>query len=135
MNVRNRDIIDILNVLDRYCGMKLPQHLNYAITRNIIVAQSKYYLYTDELKKILDKYKDDMVRDENGEIKINSKGAPIVKDEIYPEYKKELDELLAKEIDLDIYRVSLDEFNYSDNGGQYDLLTAKDILSLQFIAS
>lgn len=134
MNITNREIIKIIDILSKYADMRLPQHINYAITRNIIAAQNQYYNYTDNLKEIFDKYNDDMIKDENGLVKIDKNGLPILKEEFYPQFKKDIDDLLSKEVDLNIYYLSIEDFNYSDNE-QYDLLTAKDILAIRFIIS
>lgn len=134
MKYTNLDIVNMINVLGEFDKKRLPQKISYAITRNIVNLQKEYVCYEKELKKLFEKYKDDAEHDENGEVITNNNGVPVIKDEqIMQSFIGELNELLGMEVDIDIHTVNIDVFDYDDNAGRYDSMSAFEIIKLQSI--
>ena len=130
--VTNFDIINMINILERYTETRLPQKISYAITRNIMLMQNDYKCYSDELNKILKKYEKYMIKDNNQKIVTNQNGLSIVKDEAINDYNDEICSLLNIKINIKLYTIPISSFNYEENG-KYDSLLIKDIIALQSI--
>ena len=128
-----RNLVKILNIVQRYKKLKLPQKLCYAITRNYLSLNKEYEVYRETLKKVMDSFESYFERDDNGNPVVNSNGVPVILDE---EVAKEMDaqivELLNTEIDIDIYTVDFDMFNYDDKG-IYDVLSMEDIIEVSSV--
>ena len=134
MIYRNINIIAALNVLNSFVDKKLPQKISYAITRNIMIFSKEYQCYEAEVKKLETKYQDFFTYSDKKNISRNNQGILILaNDQEQTLYNKELFELLNIEIDVPVYCISVDEFNYNDNIGRYDIMTASDIINLQNI--
>ena len=132
MKVKNIDLIGMVRVLEYYSKKKLPQRISFAITRNMILLAKDIECYSKSLENIFDKYKEYFVKDENGNIKYNNQGIPIVDKEHVSTYGNEIGELLNIEIDVDLYKIDISIFDYDDND-KYDSLSAEDIISLQSV--
>ena len=128
-----RNLVKILNIVQRYKKLKLPQKLCYAITKNYLSLNKEYEVYRETLKKVMDSFESYFERDDNGNPVVNSNGVPVILDE---EVAKEMDaqivELLNTEIDIDIYTVDFDMFNYDDKG-IYDVLSMEDIIEVSSV--
>ena len=133
MNVKNIDMIGIMNKLDTYGMKKLPQKISYAITKNIMIISNEYACYEATLNKIFDKYKDDMIKDDDGNVKYYKNGLPIVNKKSCDEYDNDLLELFEVEVNIDLYHIPKSTFDYSDESGKYDAMSAQDIMILQSI--
>lgn len=131
MKLTNVSIINILNILDYYSDKKLPQKISYAITRNIIMLSKNYECYTKSLDKLLYNYDNYIVKDENKNIMRNDNGIPIVDNQVKDDFNKEVSDLLNIEIDVELYCIPEDTFNYEDNDDRYDSLSATDIMNLR----
>ena len=127
--MKNFELVNIVNILDSYSNYKLPQKISYAITRNMIALQGDVECYSKMLSNIIEKYKDYIVKDNDGNDVINSLGIPDVDSEHIEDYTKDLNELMDFDIDATMYYINFDEFDY--NGEKYDLLSASDIMRLQ----
>lgn len=132
MKTTNFNLIKQINILDLYSKKKLPQRISYAITRNCILMSKDYQIYEKELNNIYENYSDYMVKDEDGNIRIDENGIPLVDDSVSEEFRHEISELLNIEIDIDIFYIDQTLFDYNDEN-KYDALSAKDILILQSI--
>ena len=128
-----RKLIDILNLINKHKRSKLPQKLCYVITKNYLSLNKEYEVYRETLKKVMDSFDSYFERDDNGNPVVNSNGVPVILDE---EVAKEMDaqivELLNTEIDIDIYTVDFDMFNYDDKG-IYDVLSMEDIIEVSSV--
>ena len=131
MKIKNIDLVRISNVLEEYSTYKLPQRISYAITKNMINLSNDVKCYTESLNKIVSGYKEYFVKDNNGEISYNAMGVPNVDDEHNSEYLKEIHELLKIDIDISLYTIPIDIFDYNDD--KYDALSALDLIKLQKI--
>lgn len=131
MTITNYILVDIVNKLNHYSKMKLPQKISFAITKNLLLLSNDSTAYSTSLNKIYDEYDEFFVRDKNGEKVISPSGVPLVDKDHLAEYESELSELLNMKIDVEFYHIDLSAFEYCDD--KYDLLTADDIIGLQNI--
>lgn len=130
----NRQLIAIQNfILGGVANKRLPQRLGFAIAMLNMNIEIPVKCYTEELKKITDRYSDSFSRDEDGNTVIDKNlGIPVVESPAdREEYLKEINELLSVETEIRINTVSPDIFDYSDE--KYDPLTVVEILMLRDI--
>lgn len=127
MKVNNFTLVNIMNNLKRFGEKKLPQKISYAIMKNIYIINKDIEIYEKSLQKIIDSYKDYFVKDE-----ILENGLPKVDDEHMEDYITEINELLAFEVDIDLYYIDEDVFDYEDSD-RYDSISAADLIQLRMI--
>lgn len=132
MKVTNYVLTNLLVLLEKYSEKKLPQRISYAIGRNIVNLTKEYSIYEKQLHNIIKNFDEYIIKDENGNFVMNSNGIPTVKDSMRDKYFGEINELLNIEIDIEMYYISQDAFDY-DNNEMYDPLSAQDIMSLQSV--
>lgn len=132
MILKNKDILNRVNVLNGYCTKRLPQRISYAITRNAMIFSGEIASYNKELKKILDNYKEYYVKDDKGEPQIDkTSGLPVIMPEHSNDFMQEIMELLEIEIDVKPYFIDESLFDYDDE--KYDAMSAIDIINLQSV--
>ena len=132
MILKNKDILNRVNVLNGYCTKRLPQRISYAITRNAKIFSDEIESYNKELKKILDNYKEYYVKDDKGEPQIDkTSGLPVIMPEHSNDFMQEIMELLEIEIDVKPYFIDESLFDYDDE--KYDAMSAIDIINLQSV--
>lgn len=127
MKVNNFTLVNMMNNLKRFSEKKLPQKISYAIMKNIYIINKDIEIYEKSLQKIIDSYKDYFVKDE-----ILENGLPKVDDEHMEDYITEINELLAFEVDIDLYYIDEDVFDYEDSD-RYDSISAADLIQLRMI--
>lgn len=133
MKMKNQKVINTINLLDSFSEKKLPQKISYAIIKNILLLKNEYNIINTGLEKIFNQYKDYFIVNDNNELIRNRNGIPTLSDENKKEEMyTQLSELLNIEIEIPIYTISLDYFNYDDNN-IYDVLTPQDIMTLSSI--
>ena len=132
MKMTNLVMVNLMNTLQAYGTKKLPQKISFAITRNLMKISKEYEAYDSQLKKLFESYSDHIIKDEDGNNKINASGIPIVDDSVKTEFNEQIKDLLDIEIDIDIYLIDPEIFNYDDKG-IYDAMSAQDIIVLQSI--
>lgn len=130
MKYKNIEIVNIVNFLNSISEKKLPQKISYAIMRNTSNFQKECNYYEQALKKILEGYKDFFVKKSDDELVMTSIGVPLVDDKHMEEYTEEIQELLDIEVEIQIYKIDIKDFNYEDPNGKYDVLTVKELLQL-----
>lgn len=133
MKMTNYDLVNVKNTLQEYGIKKLPQKISYAITRNLTGISKDYEVYDAQLKKIFEEYSDHMIKDENGEVKRNKIGVPLVDAEVNDEFNEQIVDLLNIEIDVDMYNIEPEVFDYDNKKEIYDAMSAQDIMILQSI--
>ena len=131
MRIKNISMINLINVLSSFSDKRLPQKIGYAITKNLVLLNKEYSVYDSQLKKIIDAYKDNIIKDEDGN-QIMKSGIPTVDDSVSNEYYSQINELLNIEVDVNLRYVDESVFDY-DNNNMYDVMTAKEIMILQSI--
>lgn len=127
MKVNNFTLVNMMNNLKRFGEKKLPQKISYAIMKNIYIINKDIEIYEKSLQKIIDSYKEYFVKDE-----ILENGLPKVDDEHMEDYITEINELLAFEVDIDLYYIDEDVFDYEDSD-RYDSISAADLIQLRMI--
>ena len=132
MKMNNATIIQLMNLLQKYKDSKLPQKISYAIGRNLIVFENEYKFYQNQLNSVLEKYNDDILKDENGEM-LTKNGIPVVKKESEQDFYKELNDLLSIDVEVNLYTVDEESFNYDDNSGRYDVLSPSNVAELSSV--
>ena len=132
MKITNLTLIGIINTLEKFGEKKLPQKISYAITRNLMCLSKEYQVYEKQLNKIFAEYTDHIVKDEHGNMKLNSNGIPIVDDSVSNEFGSQISDLLNIEIQTDLFIIPFESFNYDDKG-IYDAMSAQDIMLLKSI--
>ena len=132
MKITNYNLIKMINTLEGYVDKKLPQKISYAITCNFMEISKKYNTYDTQLKKIFNLYSEHIHKDKNGNIEVSSNGIPIVDEDVKSEFDEQITDLLNIEINVDMYYIEKNVFNYEDKG-IYDALSANDIMILQSI--
>lgn len=132
MRINNFDLIQIQNILNNNSDKKLPQKISFAIIKNMMQLDKDFEVYQKALQKIFSSYDKYIIKDENGKPKINKQGIPLIDKEHQEDFNEELMELLQTKIEIELYRIEEDAFNYEDNG-RYDALSAQDIYNLQKI--
>lgn len=132
MKINNLDLVQIQHVLNENSNKKLPQKISFAIIKNIMQLNNDFEIYQKALQKIFSSYNEYIIKDENGKPKTNNWGIPLINKEHQEDFNKELMELLQTEIEIELYQIEEDAFNYEDND-RYDALSAQDIYNLQKI--
>lgn len=132
MKITNFVLVNIMNTLQGYGEKKLPQKISYAITRNLMKISKEYDVYDTQLKKIFEEYSEHMIKDEDGNVKTNQNGIPIVEASVSDEFGEQIADLLNIEIEIDLHYISQETFDYDDKG-IYDAMSAQDIMVLQSI--
>lgn len=132
MKMTNFTLVNMMNVLQSYSDKKLPQKISFAITRNLMKISKEYGVYDAQLKKLFESYSDHMIKDDDGNMQTYDSGIPIVDDSIKAEFDEQISELLNIEIEVDMYYIDPDVFDYDDKG-IYDAMSAQDIMVLQSI--
>ena len=132
MKMSNYTMVNVLNTLNSFGNKKLPQKISYAITRNIMIFRKEYEFYEREFGKLLVKYDKDIEKDIDGNMVHNKDGVPVVNGEASKDFYNELNELLMIELDISIYQISPEVFDYEDSE-RYDAMSASEIIQLQSI--
>ena len=134
MKYKNSMIVNNLNILGAFAEKRLQQRISYAITRNLMLLQKEYQCYETEMKKLQEKYADSIMYTDNKEITRDNYGVPVLKNaEEQKNYNKDLFELLNIEVEIPLFFISNEEFNYNDDTGRYDPMSASDIMALQSV--
>ena len=133
MKTTNFVITNILNIFNKFGDKRLPQKISYAITKNIITINKEYQVYETQLKKLFEQYNEYIQKDEHGEPRLTQNGIPIVDKSVEKEFNDKVEELINFEIDVELYHIDADVFDYDDAVGKYDVLSANDTLILQSV--
>ena len=120
MKFTNFQIVKMFDDLGKYAQTKMPQKISYAITKNLMILQKEYQCYERELQKLFENYKDKTEKDSDGEIKKYENGLPMIKDEYMVEFEKDLNELLSINVDVELYLIPEEAFDYIDSSSFYD---------------
>lgn len=132
MKLTNKEIVGMLNTLTSFGNKKLPQKISFAITKNISVLTKEYGIYEQEMKKLFERYDSKMVKDESGNIVYDSTGFPKF-GAGDGGFKEEMNDLLDISVDVNIYHIDEDVFDYEDKDNRFDAMSPTDILVLQSI--
>ena len=126
MNIKNNNMIAFINGVATIQSKKLPIKVGYAISKNIKIMEPIAVAYDEERKKILDKYAS---KDESGELLVDGDSYVIENQE---GYKKEIQELLDIDNEIQIHTISFSELEKCDTE-KFDALSVQDISLLEFM--
>ena len=130
MKIKNFELVKIVNTLNKYATYKLPQKINFAITKNSITLEPSAEVYTKALNNILRVYEPYAKKDENGlPIRLSTNLYDIDQDH-KEEYEAELNELFQQEVEVELCHVDFSVFDYED-GDKYDALSPSEIVELK----
>jgi len=129
MKYKNIDIVNKINILNKFKDKKLPPKITYAIMKNTSVFYNEYSVYEKALNQIFKNYEKFFVKDENGKVK-TSNGIPIVEEDKGADFVNEINELLKTEVDMTPYFIDESIFEYDNSNGIYDVLTSSEIFML-----
>lgn len=133
MKVTNLGLVKILNQLDKYSEKKLPQKISYAIAKNLMILQKELDCYNVSLEKLFNSYDEYIVKDDTGNRMFKDNGIPIIEPEYEKEFNDELVNLLNIELDVEMYHIPEDVFDFNDVKGIYDPLSVLEIMELESI--
>ena len=133
MKLTNFAVVRILNTLNHYSAMKLPQKISYAITRNYIIVQKEYEYYEHQLQHLFENYSEHMIKDEDGKVQTSINGIPYVDESVRKEFNEQVSELLNIEIEINTYTIDNSVFDYDNSKGNFEALSADDIMTLEAI--
>ena len=131
MKLRNIDMVVIMNNIEKFKDIKLPQRISYAITKNNMLLIEEQKVYMEEFNKITKEFDDYLIKDDNGNLKLNSNGIPMVQKEVEKEYLTKVNDLLNIEFEINLFKIDEGCFNYDDTVGKYDVLSPSEIMFLQ----
>jgi len=120
MKLTNYDILMVQSIISKNGNSNFPQKIMYALFKNEKILKEHTELYQQMLMKILDNYKDFVIFDEEGNAEMFEMGVPKVKEEVREQYLKDIEELLKIEVDVDIYKIDSEIFDYNEE--RYDSL-------------
>ena len=100
MKLRNIDMVVIMNNIEKFKDIKLPQRISYAITKNNMLLIEEQKVYMEEFNKITKEFDDYLIKDDNGNLKLNSNGIPMVQKEVEKEYLTKVNDLLNIEFEI-----------------------------------
>lgn len=131
MKMKNFEIVNGLNILGQLAEKKLPQKISYAMTRNNIILAKEYEAYGKEIEKLNEMYDDYIIKNEEGSPELNPSGLPKLKPEVEKEYYNKINELINIEIEVDLYKIDEECFNYNDTEEKYDSLSLAEQMMLR----
>ena len=126
MLLKNKEILTFFNGCGSLKEKKLPIKLGYAIKKNISAVGDAVKAYDAEYRELLDKYG---TKDENGNLVEENGCCPI---EDGPAFKKDLDELLDIETEVNIHTITEEELRNCDDP-RYDPLSVSDLDALEIM--
>lgn len=131
MKMKNAEIVMNLNNLSRLAEKRLPQRISYAMTKNNMILAKEYEVYSKELEKLNKEYDGHMIKNDKGEIELHPSGIPKVDTKVEKEYYGKINELLNIEIEVDLYKIDEECFNYDDTESRYDSLSFAEQMILR----
>lgn len=133
MKIKNISLMNIVNTLNKYANTRLPQKISYAITKNMMLLGDDVDVYNKQIKLLFDSYDEYIIKDEDGKVQRNQMGIPVVEESVKESFYGELNDFFNIEIDVNLYTISEEAFEYDDKEKRYDPLTPNDIIVLQSI--
>ena len=132
MKIKNMELLNIMHILNKYSSTRLPQKISYLIVKNTLNIQNDVDCYGKALNKIINYYKDFIIKDDKGEYVYTPTGIPKVDDEHMKDYITEVNELLNISVDVELSTIDdMSVFDYDDS--KYDVLTPMEIMELQSV--
>ena len=103
MKITNRKLVDGISLVRQVAQKQLPVKVSYTLSRNIDHIETALKPYEKERQKLLDQYAE---KDAHGKLQLRPDGITVkFRDE--DGWKKDFDELLDIEADVDIRKIKL----------------------------
>lgn len=107
MKVKITDVVGFINIYPLIKDTKLKFGTLYKLSKYIDTCVKEREFYVENLNKIFDKYGE---RDENGALKLtDDKSGIIIKEDQRDECNKELEDLMAIEVDISAEPLKIEE--------------------------
>lgn len=107
MKVKITDVVGFINIYPLIKDTKLKFGTLYKLSKYIDTCVKEREFYVENLNKIFDKYGE---RDENGVLKLtDDKSGIIIKEDQRDECNKELEDLMAIEVDIPAEPLKIEE--------------------------
>jgi len=108
IKLSNERIITEASRLAEISKKNLPIKVSYAIAKNISKIESELKTYNNERVKLIEKY---AARDEKGQIKSDSNGQIIFKEDCQETWNQDIKALLSIENEIDIHKFNISELD------------------------
>lgn len=124
MKMTNQEILNFAGLA--LGGKHLPVRITYAIQKNAKTIEAALKAYDETRKSLLEKY-----------AKKDDEGKPIIENNEYTienaeNWNADMTELLTTETEVDIHKVSFDEFEKLDDP-KFNALTVSEMAILKFM--
>lgn len=107
MKIKITDVVGFINIYPLIKDTKLKFGTLYKLSKYIDTCVKEREFYVENLNKIFDKYGE---RDENGALKLtDDKSGIIIKEDQRDECNKELEDLMAIEVDIPAEPLKIEE--------------------------
>lgn len=111
IKLSNATLANSVQTLNNLSQQQLPVIISYAISKNIAKVEGELKIYNTEKQKLIDKYS---VKDENEKTKIEEDGTIRIADENVEEWNKDIAELGAIEVEIDIHLIQISKLENSN---------------------
>lgn len=124
MKIKNQEIVNFAGV--KLGDKRLPVKISYAIHKNAAAIEPSLKAYDETRKSLVEQY---AKKDEDGK--------PIIEDNKYTiediaAFNEDMAELLNEETEVEVQKVSVDEFDKLDDP-KFDALTVSEMSILSFM--
>lgn len=110
MKIKNKKLLNSIDVLSKLTNMELPIKLSYAFSKNITNIDRELVAYNKERQKLIKKYGE---KDKEGNLKTKEDGTINILN--IDNFNKELKEILEIETEVDIHLIDLESTNVDIN--------------------
>lgn len=137
MKMKLGEVRGKLEGVSRVAGKTFPAKVNYAVAKNLKMLESEFKELEEQRIKICESYAD---KDEDGKAKTKTVKTNNGETSMYvfsgdaqEQCNKEYAELLGEEIEVDIHTVDAAELDKCDESERFDVPTAADFMTLEFM--
>lgn len=110
MKIKNKKLLNSIDVLSKLTKMELPIKLSYAFSKNITNIDRELVACNKEKRKLIEKYGE---KDKEGNLKTKEDGTINILN--IDNFNKELKEILEIETEVDIHLIDLESTNVDIN--------------------
>ena len=130
MKITNKKIVENMGLIRDVSSKQLTPRVSYTISRNLDHLESVTKTYEKERQKLLDKYAE---KDDKGKLVLRPDGISVkFKDDVAETaFKKDVEELLNCDNDIDIRKVKLDDLK--DAQGNPVAFSAAEITAIDYM--
>ena len=105
MKAKLREVLDSVNCLEKLSSIKMPGKVAYSVARTLGKVYDLSKTFSEQKKKLFDKYGEEKdIKDERTQ---QTTKQLTIKPENVEAYKKDLSEILDKEVEVDIWKIKV----------------------------